>query len=144
METKHMFVVWKRPDGFHGAAPTDFKVVDIGSQARIWLHRTDTQNFPFRISGGWQESEATVRLNTLVNLIDHPKDAWTNQLIKTYNNSMTDSPATYYSEKLKWLGEVNSHLKGDTWEVEIMAKVVAEVIRQVESVKDTFLKRVSP
>ena len=46
-------VIWKRPDGFHGANPSDFMVVDIGSESRLWLHKSDFENFPFRISGSW-------------------------------------------------------------------------------------------
>jgi len=141
VETKQMFVVWKRPDGFHGATPADFRVVDVGGQARIWLHHSDTTNFPFRVSGGWQESEATHRLNSLVNMIDKPRDAWVTYLLSLFNNSMADEPSRFFSDKLQWLAEVKSHLKGDTWEVEIMSKVVQEVIQSVESVKDAFMKR---
>jgi elongation factor P hydroxylase len=63
-----MFVVWKRPDGYHDATPSDFQIVEAGANARIWLHKSDREWYPFRISGGWQESDATRRLNGLVNL----------------------------------------------------------------------------
>ena len=138
-----MFVIWKRPDGFHGATPNDFKVVEVEGEARIWLHHADKLNFPFRISGGWQESEATQRLNNLVNLVGAPSEEWVTHLVKIYNNSMSDKPIAFFTEKMKWLNEVKTHLKGDTWEVEIMAKVLAEVMQKVESVRDVFLKRTS-
>ena len=50
-----MNVIWKRPDGFHNASPSDYVTVDITSNAKIWLHKRDQENFPFRVSGDWQE-----------------------------------------------------------------------------------------
>lgn len=141
-EPKQESVVWKRPDGFHGASPTDFRVVEVSGQARLWLHLRDVDNFPFRISGGWQEVEATKRLNNLVNMLGKPDQAWLDQIVRAYNNSMVDDPATFINEKLKWLGSIRHNLKGDTWEVEIMAKVLAELQNRIEALKRDFLQKV--
>ena len=69
-------VIWKRPDGFHGAAPEDFVVVDIGGESRLWLHKTDHDNFPFRVSGTWQGEDLSKKVNKLVNLISKQKKEW--------------------------------------------------------------------
>ncbi|MEY4632146.1 MAG: hypothetical protein RIQ81_2266 [Pseudomonadota bacterium] len=122
-----MFVVWKRPDGYHDATPGDFRVAEAGTTARIWLHKTDRQWYPFRISGGWQESDATQRLNGLVNLLGEPEKVWTEFLTKAFNNSMTDDPRAFVTEQRAWLEDLKNHLKGDTWEIEIMGQVIGEV-----------------
>ncbi|MEZ4741934.1 MAG: hypothetical protein R3B45_05725 [Bdellovibrionota bacterium] len=50
-----MHVVWKRPDGYHGASPSDYRVVEINESSNLWLHKRDTDWFPFRVSGGWKD-----------------------------------------------------------------------------------------
>lgn len=122
-----MFVVWKRPDGYHDATPDDFKVITLANQARLWLHKSDRNWYPFRISGGWQESEATQRLNRLVNLLgDEPSEKIDN-LKQDFHNSMSDDSGVFVAEQVEWLTELLGHLKGDTWEVEIMGQVLQEV-----------------
>ena len=64
-----MHLIWKRPDGFHGASPTDFRVVDLGGRSRLWLHKVDRDQYPFRIAGGWEEKDGSVLLNNLIELI---------------------------------------------------------------------------
>ncbi len=134
-----MFVVWKRPDGYHDATPADFRVAEIGSKARIWLHESDHQSYPFRISGGWQESDATQRLNEMVNLLGKSPNEWLSLLIKSFHHSMTDDPRAFLAEQIKWLGELQNHLKGDTWEVEIMAQVITEVCTQLSKFEEKFI-----
>lgn len=138
-----MFVVWKRPDGYHDATPADFRVAEVGSNARIWLHKSDHQSYPFRISGGWQESDATQRLNELVNLLGKSQDEWAASLTKSFHHSMTDDPRAFLADQLKWLGDLKSHLKGDTWEVEIMAQVIAEVCNQLSGLEKKFISAAS-
>lgn len=135
-----MHVVWKRPDGLYGADPSDFYIVDIGNHSKIWLHRRDHANFPFRISGGWQESEATSRLNNLVNLLNKSDDEWLECLTKIFNDHMQDDPTKFINELSRWVDDLKLHLKGDTWELEIMQETFGEVARKLNSLKEAFLK----
>lgn len=137
-----MFVVWKRPDGFLGADPKDFKVVNVGHHARIWLHKSDTDWFPFRISGGWQEQEATQKLNRLVNLIGKPGVNWVKHLVNEYHHSMTDDGAKFLQETLSWLETLLENLKGDTWEIEIMSHAIREVLARVKDSEKPFLQKI--
>ena len=138
-----MHVVWKRPDGFHGSSPDDFHVVEIGQQARIWLHRTDKENFPLRISGDWKEDESTRRLNLLVNMISRSNADWVQHLVKSFHNSMSDDANAFIDELGQWILKLQDHLKGDTWEVEIMGRTLTEVRRQLETSKPAFIKAVT-
>ena len=133
-----MHVIWKRPDGFHGAEPEDFRSVEIEGRAKIWLHKSDHSNFPFRISGGWQETEATTRLNHLINLIGSDDKNWVDCLSTIYNDSMKDEPEKFLSETTRWLGDLRGHLKGDTWEVDIMNQVISTVIDRIGDVAGDF------
>jgi hypothetical protein len=134
-----MFVVWKRPDGFHGAEPKDFKVVEVGEKVRLWLHKKDADWFPFRISGGWQEQEATQRLNRLVNLIGKPNSQWVKRLVYEFHHSMTDDGATFFQETMVWLDQLVKAPKGDTWEIEIMVNAIQDVQNRVKNSRATFL-----
>lgn len=138
-----MHVVWKRPDGFHDASPEDYHVIELAGHSRLWLHNNDRDWYPFRVSGGWQESEATKRLNHLVNLLYRPENEWLEYLTKTYHHSMADNPDEYFQNVVTWLTDLKGHLRGDTWEMEIMNQAVNEVERQITLVKDKFLKAVS-
>lgn len=128
-----MFVVWKRPDGYHDATPEDFKVVTLENRARIWLHKTDRSWYPFRIAGGWQESEATQRLNGLINLLGDDESERLENLRHTFHNSMSDDSGVFVTEQVKWLTELENHLKGDTWEIDIMGQVLQEVSSCIEA-----------
>src|SRR5690606_13787501 len=123
--------------------PSDFTVVELGTQSRLWLHRTDHSWFPFRISGGWQESEATQRLNNLVNLLGRPDPEWTACLSRLFNDTMADDADKFLSEMRAWTDELKAHLKGDTWEVEIMAQALTEVQKRLDGVKGAFLASTS-
>jgi len=115
-------------------------VVDVGHRAKLWLHKTDTSWFPFRIAGGWQESEATQRLNNLVNLLPKDRQEWVNELLRIYNDTMADDPARFVDDLHRWVGDLRNHLKGDTWELEIMTEALSEVATQLVDARETFLK----
>jgi hypothetical protein len=136
-----MHVIWKRPDGFHGADPADFQVVDLGGQSRIWLHKRDHAHFPFRISGGWQETEATTRLNMLVNLLAGTDRTWSDTLLKIFNDSMGDDAARFLDDMRRWVGDLRAHLKGDTWELDIMNQALTQVEARLGAVRSEFLER---
>jgi len=138
-----MHVVWKRPDGFHGAEPDDFKIVEVGGRSRLWLHKKDHQWYPFRISGGWQEQEATQRLNGFVNLIGKPMTHWIKQLVHEFDHSMIDEPAEFMSQTLDWLSSLKTACKGDTWEVEIMTHAIDDVYQRLSDAKQGFLTQAS-
>lgn len=135
-----MHVIWKRPDGFHDADPADFMVVNLGNRSKIWLHKRDHQWFPFRVAGGWQESEATQRLNKLVNLLPQDDAAWTTALLKLYNDSMGDDPARFIDDTSRWLVDLRNHLKGDTWELDIMSQALIEVETRLATARDSIMK----
>lgn len=135
-----MHVIWKRPDGLYGADPSDFVVVEIGNHSKIWLHRRDHANFPFRIAGGWQESEATVRLNNLVNLLNKGDSEWLDCLTRIFNDHMQDDPSKFINELARWVEDLRLHLKGDTWELEIMQETFTEIGNRLKALKDAFLK----
>lgn len=135
-----MHVIWRRPDGFHGASPTDFVVVELSGHSRLWLHKHDKDEFPFRVSGGWEENEATKRLNNFANLVGQPKAKWVEYLTSSYNHSMKSDPQEFFTDTLKWLEELQAHLKGDTWEVEILNQAIKTISQRVTETKVDFLK----
>lgn len=135
-----MHVIWKRPDGFHGADPSDFMVINLGNRSKIWLHKKDNSHFPFRIAGGWQETEATTRLNNLVNLLDKDDAAWKDALLRVFNDSMGDDGSRFIDELIRWVSDLRNHLKGDTWELDIMNQAMTEVSQRLQGIRDAFLK----
>ena len=134
-----MHLIWKRPDGFHGASPTDFLVVELEGNFRLWLHKKDKEQYPFRISGGWEEGEASVRINHLVNLLPRPQSEWLDYLKGAFNHSMKENPETFYGETKDWLNTLTRGVKGDTWEVEILSQALKTVILRLQEVKPLFL-----
>jgi len=136
-----MRVIWKRPDGFHGADPSDFKVVELDGHTTFWLHKSDRQWFPFRISGGWQESEATKRLNALINLLGSEKGVWTDAIVGIFNDTMNDDPEIFIKELKTWVGDLRNHLKGDTWEVDIMNQALQQVTDRLDEITEGFLAK---
>lgn len=115
-----MKVIWKRPDGFHEALPSDYIVVEVSKNSRIWLHKKDQVNYPFRVSGGWQDEQATQKLNRMVNLIPKHTKEWVQYLTEIFNHAETDNPQTFLKKEIEWLDELSKNLKGDTWELAIM------------------------
>lgn len=138
-----MFVVWRRPDGFHGASPGDFVAMQFGGGSRIWLHRAEKDWYPFRVSGGWQDDEHTKRLNRFANLLGAPGDLWVDHLVRSYGNSMGDEPVTFLRDLETWLAELRGVLKGDKWEVEILAEAFDEIARQIRTSSGAFLEAVA-
>ena len=134
-----MHLVWKRPDGFHDALPSDYQVVDLGNNFKLWLHKQDKDQYPFRIAGGWEEKEGSVRLNNLVNLLNSQESDWLTYLNYSYDHSMKDDKEKYIEDLLTWLKELESCPKGDTWETEIMAPAVAKTHEVVLKVRDSFV-----
>ena len=123
-----MHIVWKRPDGFHKARPSDFRVVDIDSHSRIWLHQSDSENYPFRVSGGWEDEEATIRINSLVNLLSQKSgEQWKATLQKYFADSKQDTFEAFLVQLQLWLSELKGCAKGDTWEIEIIVQVLDEL-----------------
>jgi hypothetical protein len=137
-----MHVIWRRPDGFHGADPSDFVVVNVGNHSKLWLHKRDHEHFPFRITGGWQESEASARLNALVNLLAKDPAAWTASLAKMFHDQLGEDPISFINDLVSWTQDLRHHLKGDTWEVEIMDQALTEVVSRLESSKLAVQKAV--
>lgn len=136
-----MHVIWKRPDGFHDADPSDFEIVTLDNQAKLWLHKRDRDHYPFRIAGGWQESEATQRLNNLVNLLNRDDAAWADCLLKLFNDSMAaDDGGRFLDDIVRWVADLKGHLKGDTWEVEIMGNVLSQVEKRLGAARSPFLR----
>jgi hypothetical protein len=133
-----MKVIWKRPDGFHEASPSDYLVVEVSEHSRIWLHKRDQENYPFRVSGGWQDEEASHKLNRLVNLITKSREEWARYLTELFNHSTTDSPQNFLKREAEWIDELTKNLKGDTWELEIMGETLKEIKRKLELIADKF------
>ena len=135
-----MHLLWRRPDGFHGATPNDFRVLELGGHSRIWLHKTDNEWFPFRISGGWQDDDATKKLNAFVNLINCPTGDWISHLIKMQHHSMADDGAKLLADLETWLTELKGSVKGDKWEVEIIIQAIDEIRKSLADAGPAFLK----
>ena len=126
-----MKVVWKRPDGFLESVPNDFTVLEMPSKSKLWLHKRDQENFPFRISGGWQDEESTRKLNGLVNLLTKSEENWKEWLETDFFNSKLEKSDGHINSLRLWLKAVKENLKGDTWELEIMAEALGEIDRQI-------------
>ena len=134
-----MHVIWKRPDGFHDASPSDYKVVELGGHSRMWLSLKDQDGYPFRISGGWEEEGASVKLNRLINLLDCSNEAWIACLKDLCAHSSADEPEAFFADLSSWLSGLKKHLKGDVWEVEIMEQAVSCAHEKLSSLKGAFL-----
>lgn len=134
-----MRVIWKRPDGFLGASPEDFSVIELEGHSRLWVHRRNKDQYPFQVSGGWEEQNDTVRLNNLVNLLLEADERWLNYLNTAFNNSPKDDRREYYSYLETWLGELGKNLKGDTWETEIVSHALTTTTKRLQKVAESFL-----
>jgi hypothetical protein len=128
-----MKVIWKRPDGFHGASPSDYDVIEVSPATKIWLHKVDKENFPFRVSGGWLDEAASRRLNQMVNLLSKSDHEWSEFLRATFANASTDNFHTYLQNEVSWISELTPFLKGDHWEVEIMTETLQALTHRLEA-----------
>ncbi len=135
-----MKVIWKRPDGFHEASPSDYFVVEVSANVKIWLHKRDQEHYPFRVSGGWQDEAASQKLNRFVNLIQKSTPDWVLYLTDLFHHSDTDSQANFLKRELEWFDELGRNLKGDTWEVEIMSETLKVLKQKVQDASAAFLK----
>ena len=138
-----MKVIWKRPDGFHGASPQDYVVVQVANNSKIWLHKNDNENFPFRVSGGWQDEDATRDLNKLVNLLNKSKEDWLSHLESHFFDSKLEHSHKYLENIDEWLNSLLTNLKGDQWEVAIMHEVMTELRTQLKKLSPDLSRAVS-
>jgi hypothetical protein len=136
-----MNIIWKRPDGFHGASPADFVVIELGGHSNLWLHKADRDSFPFRVSGGWEEEGVTSKLNNLVNLLRSDLNEWVTYLTKAYHQSMMDDSQDFYDELEDWVSDLKKYLKGDKWEIEIMAQALDMVKAKLKDARTGFLSK---
>ncbi|MFK7872729.1 MAG: hypothetical protein AB8C84_06090 [Oligoflexales bacterium] len=125
-------IIWKRPDGFHGASPEDYRTFELNNGTKLWLHRSDKENYPFRIAGGWQDEVSSKRINTLLNLLGAEKSDWKNTLNSDYQQSGLEHFSEYIESTLKWIDSLQQKLKGDTWEQDIMASALTEVCNSLK------------
>ena len=128
-----MHVIWKRPDGYLSASPQDFRVVEVGNSGRLWLHKTDREWFPFQVSGGWQDSESTQRLNQLVNLFGTDESEGLQSVKKLLDHSRAEDLKSFLEQEMIWVATLESCLKGDTWEIEILANVFLELNKKLKN-----------
>jgi hypothetical protein len=136
---KPLHVIWRRPDGYHGAHPSDYRVLEIGD-CKLWLHKKDREQFPFKISGGWGEAESTGRLNNLINALDEDDAQFARVMERAFHKGMQDDPVTFIKDKLDWIASLEARLKGDTWETEIMASVLQLLRKKVADSSISFQK----
>ena len=135
-----MHVIWKRPDGYLGASPEDFLVVELDGHSRIWLHKRDKEQYPFRVSGGWEEDDASRRLNHLVNLLALDPAGQVEDLKGHYSDSMEDDPARYLDETRKWLKGLISKVSGDNWEMVILRQALEVTVSKLEEIRRDFIQ----
>ncbi len=136
-----MNVIWKRPDGYHGATPADFTIVKVSGHSNLWVHKQDKDTFPFRVSGGWEEEAQSKKLNNLVNLLGDNETAWVEYLEKAFDHSMKDNAHEFCADLYRWLDELKRVLKGGNWEVEIMGKAIDSVVDRLHTIEPLFLAR---
>jgi hypothetical protein len=139
-----MNLIWKRPDGYHGAVPSDFTIVRIGDHSNLWVHRHDRDTFPFRISGGWEEEAQTKRLNNFVNMLSQSDEEWVAFLNQSFDHSMKDQPKDFCQDLYRWMTELRSLVKGGHWEVEIISKTLESIHTRIEKVESIFVSQSVP
>ncbi len=134
-----MHLTWKRPDGFHGASPSDFRVVDLGGRSRLWLHKVDRDQYPFRIAGGWEEKDNSVLLNNLINLLEDNDKGWLEYLNRAMDHSIKEDRKVFIDDLQSWLSELQQHVKGDTWETEILTEALVVLRERIGTIRDRFI-----
>jgi hypothetical protein len=126
-KNNNMNVVWKRPDGFHSAHPSDYQVISIANKAKIWLHKKDKENYPFRVSSDWQGESQTKDLNNLVNLLAEDYKSWCLWFKEKIDSCKSDRVVEIIQKTAVWLDDMKSHSKGDSWEVDIIHSCLEEI-----------------
>lgn len=136
-----MHIIWKRPDGFQNAMPEDFRRVPLSNGAQLWLHRRELEWYPFQVSGDWTGQEATTRLNRLVNLLDANDASWKDFLERYHDDDLNPgSGAEQALQSLhKWLEELKTSVKGNTWELEIMTCAFSDLQQRLARMKDSLV-----
>ena len=134
-----MHIIWKRPDGYHGASPSDFSSIELGGHSRLWLHKSDSDQYPFQISGGWEGHDGTVLLNNLVNLIPCEEQRWLEYLNHQFDHSLKDNRRVFLDGLMQWIDELSSHIKGDTWEVDILNEAFSVIKKRLSAIEVSFL-----
>ena len=114
-----MHVIWRRPDGFHNSHPNDYILQTVAKNSNLWLHKKDRDFYPFRISGGWQDEDATKELNQLVNLLRGSYADWLKWFKVCYFESPKDNFNDYIKDRTLWLESLLDCLSGDKWEIQI-------------------------
>jgi hypothetical protein len=134
-----LHLIWKRPDGFLGAMPEDFRKIPLSNGSQIWLHCKEQDWYPFQVNGDWASQEDTVKLNRLVNLLDSEESVFERLLERMYDDSVTEKLAqkdrsvpNFRSEIKEWLFSLLGACKGNTWEVEIMKCALSDVIAKIK------------
>ena len=130
-----MNVIWKRPDGFYVAAPSDYYTHELSKGYSLWLHKTDKLTYPLRVSGGWEDQKATEELNSLVNLLPCPDEDWLQYIKKLLDNSMDDE-AEFFDSLFKWLENLKQHLKGEHWELLVLEQILKAICKRLVRVQE--------
>ena len=138
-----MNVVWKRPDGFHDANPSDYLVIEIAGKSKIWLHKKDKDNYPFRISSDWQGEDQTKDLNNLVNLLSKDYSKWCAWIKNKFSFSKSSTVSEMLQSYFKWLEILKENSKGDSWEIEIIHSCLDEIKVNLDKYSNNLMNDVN-
>lgn len=127
-----MHIIWKRPDGFQNAQPSDFRRVELSNGAQLWLHLKERDWYPFQVSGDWSGQEDTKRLNRLVNVLGAEGLPWEEFLNRITPHTQEPLSLEALAQKnIQWIQSLKASLRGDTWEVEIIECALNDVVQQL-------------
>jgi hypothetical protein len=128
-------LVWKRPDGYLGAKPEDFRILSISGHSNLWVHKTDRDTFPFRLSGDWANEHLSKRLNNLVNLLDDTDDTWRRYIEKISDDFEHEEDfSKVIGGLLSWVEELKKVFKGSSWESDIVANTLNAVQTRLQKI----------
>jgi len=135
-----MHLIWKRPDGFHNAAPDDFRRVTLSNGASLWLHRAECDWYPFQVNGDWASQEQTVKINRMVNLLDASVDAWKSFINQDCGDDLSPqaTPDKHSKGLVEWLESLKSCLRGNTWEVDIMTCALSDAQKRLNDLRTSL------
>lgn len=124
-----MHIIWKRPDGFQSAQPSDFYKVPLSNGAQLWLHNREKDWYPFQVSGDWEGQNETQRLNRLVNMLGNDQKEWKSFLEKFHDDDLTQvgDVRSAVGALTVWIEKLKSSIKGHTWELEIIACALTDI-----------------
>ena len=128
-------VIWKRPDGFQNACPEDFRKISLSNGAQLWLHKYELEWYPFQVSGDWSGQEDTKKLNRFVNMLDATKNSWKSMLEHLFDDDLNSKEGRcakeIAEESILWIKELESSLKGDSWELEIVRCAFYDILQKL-------------